>query len=190
MSDEPTIIDLSERGPGGRLDARPSTRRQRYLWVAGITGLAIFAGAWIPLHGHGSRGFAPPAPTIEVIPLRGSGAAQITADSFIHQASYRYALVNAGVDAIEIDRLYVLVPGMVLLRVDPERAAISAGRTQIVTLTFQVWDCPDVLSQGDMRTLRAIVRTAGGPVEWQVELASRFPGRQWQADVAVAACQR
>ncbi|GIH17558.1 hypothetical protein [Rugosimonospora africana] len=192
MDDEPFLIDLSAPaipGYGQSPGDDPRIKRRRYLWAAGLVALAAFAAVWIPLHENPptavSIGFPP---TIEGIPLSSGGPVEISGNATTRQAWYRFPLTNAGDSPIQVERIYAPVPGLVLLHSDPAHASIAARQSQTVTLTFAVSDCPDVLMQEDQRTLRVVVATDLGPVEWQVSLAALLPDRQWQVDIASAAC--
>jgi hypothetical protein len=192
VNDEPFLIDLS--APAPHRDARrpgdePMTRRRRYQWAAGLAALAAFAGVWIPLHSNPSTVPVWFPPTVEGVPLNSGLPIEISGNFTTHEASYRFPLTNAGTTTLDIERLSALVPGLVLLRADPAQTSIAARHSKTVTLIFEVSDCSDVLTQQDQRALRVVVDTALGPVEWQVALASLLPGRQWQVDIAAAACR-
>lgn len=192
MDDEPFLIDLSAPATAGygRSPGNHPRIRRRYLRTAELVALAAIAAVWIPLHGNPltAEWIALPS-AVEGIPLTGGGPIEISGNVTDHLASYRFPLINAGDSAIDIERIFVPVPGLVLLRADPARPSIAARHSETVTLTFAVSDCPDVLAQEDQRTLRVVVATDLGPVEWQVDLPALLPGRQWQVDLASAACR-
>jgi hypothetical protein len=191
VGDDSVLIDLSSTPADGQAPppvGRPWGRRGRALFLTVIGVLAIFGGLWIPAHDRQDVAPVEPGRTIAGIPLVHGGGFQISGDSATHLAQYRFPLTNAGSTPLEVERLYVLVPGLVFLQADPPHASIAARHSQLVTLTFQVSDCSDVLGQRDSRSLRVVVRTAWGPVEWQVDLASRSPDELWQVAVAAAAC--